>query len=356
MRLTSALCTLAMISAMGCATAPIVEYRRPPPPVVDATANCDPNYPCPTSYYWDEWREVYVYYDGYKYIDCTGMPGATRCRRRASSIAGTAARLRKPPTAWVPGRGGTYHAPVGVVARGGPAPPLPQPVRDAYGNPNNAGLVGRMPQAWTNLPAPPSLPPAYPYPYAGQPPAQGYQGQPPVGYVGPQNPNRYGEPNRPGEVVPPPQQPRGDIVEPPRDGRPSAYGPPPRQEPGRYAEPTEPARGGYGAPPPPVGGARAYESERRPTETERPAMAAPVEQRERMEPQASPEQPVQQKKPVAPPPQQHNAANPGTREPTARDPATRLIVRGALVATERGTSEPLGGEARQQVASERTSP
>ncbi len=62
-----------LMALSGCYVRPYV-YERPGYAVV-ATTTCDPNYPCGNTYYWDEYREVYVYYDGARYWDATGLPG-----------------------------------------------------------------------------------------------------------------------------------------------------------------------------------------------------------------------------------------------------------------------------------------
>ena len=55
------------------------EYRTRPTAYAYTTPaeTCsDPRYPCGNSYYWDEWRSVYVFYDGTRYYDALGTPGS----------------------------------------------------------------------------------------------------------------------------------------------------------------------------------------------------------------------------------------------------------------------------------------
>ncbi|MBL8954505.1 MAG: hypothetical protein JNK82_27245, partial [Myxococcaceae bacterium] len=85
-----------------------------------AVVVCDPAYPCSGSYYWDEWREVYVYYDGYRYIDCTGRPGEWPLPPAGVVYYAPPAGY-VPPSSWIPPRG-TYLPPVGYV-RHNRAPP-----------------------------------------------------------------------------------------------------------------------------------------------------------------------------------------------------------------------------------------
>jgi len=147
--------TLLAVLALGtgaCATR--VEYREDPPPTVSFAAGpaCSPDYPCLNTYYWDEWRGVYVFYDGARYIDCTGRPGGYPLPPYGFAY-GPPPRGYVPPSAWVPAPG-TYRPPVGYV-RGRVPPPSPvvvQPPPPAragtYGfnaPPPNAGSVSVAP-------------------------------------------------------------------------------------------------------------------------------------------------------------------------------------------------------------------
>src|SRR5688572_7866525 len=112
---------LALIVASGC-TARVYEYRGRPTTTV-TTTTCDPNYPCHNTYYWDEYREVYVYYDGYRYWDATGMPGAY-------PVPPTHIDCYGPPPGYVPpsayrAERGRYKPPRNYRSRGYP------PVHDA---------------------------------------------------------------------------------------------------------------------------------------------------------------------------------------------------------------------------------
>jgi hypothetical protein len=138
--------SLLLVLTAACAVR-TVEYREdPPPPVAVAAAPlCSPDYPCANNYYWDEWREVYVFYDGYRYIDCTGLPGGYPLPP-VGVLYTAPPRGYIPPSSWMPPRG-TYRPPVGYVRRGTPAPYLveaPPPAGQRYGfsgPPANAGGV-----------------------------------------------------------------------------------------------------------------------------------------------------------------------------------------------------------------------
>ena len=73
MRLMLAL--FALLAFSGC-TLRAVTYRERPVYAETTVSTCADGYACTNTYYWDEWREVYVYYDGYRYHDCTGLAGA----------------------------------------------------------------------------------------------------------------------------------------------------------------------------------------------------------------------------------------------------------------------------------------
>ena len=68
----TAAAAFAMLAASGCTYR---SYDRPRQTTYYPAAECDPNYPCRDTYYWDEWRECYVFYDGQRYWDATGSPG-----------------------------------------------------------------------------------------------------------------------------------------------------------------------------------------------------------------------------------------------------------------------------------------
>src|SRR6266700_3313129 len=101
MRLSVALSLLGPLALAACAVR-TVEYREPI--AVTAAPLCSPDYPCTNTYYWDEWREVYVYYDGYRYIDCTGMAGSYPLPPEGVFYTAPPTGY-VPPSAWIPPRG-----------------------------------------------------------------------------------------------------------------------------------------------------------------------------------------------------------------------------------------------------------
>ena len=59
----------------GC-TVRTVEYRDRPYTTTVATTLCEPGYACANSYYWDEYRQMYVFYDGDPVLRRAGHAGS----------------------------------------------------------------------------------------------------------------------------------------------------------------------------------------------------------------------------------------------------------------------------------------
>ena len=74
------------------------EYRERPTTYV---ATCDPSYPCANTYYWDEWRGVYVFYDGYRYYDALGTPRLALALLAVTQAVCHQAILTAPPSSTV---------------------------------------------------------------------------------------------------------------------------------------------------------------------------------------------------------------------------------------------------------------
>ena len=85
--------SLSLMALGGCVER--VVYRDRPVEQPTVAAVCSPDYPCTNTYYWDEFRYVYVYYDGYQYYDATGYPGAY-------PLPPATAIIYSPPVGYVP--------------------------------------------------------------------------------------------------------------------------------------------------------------------------------------------------------------------------------------------------------------
>jgi hypothetical protein len=238
---TLTLFALFALSSAGCATR--VVYREDPPPTVSFAAGpgCSPDSPCVNTYYWDEWREVYVFYDGYRYIDCTGLPGGYPIPPYGFAY-GAPPRGYVPPSAWVPAPG-AYRPPLGYV-RGRaprPSPVVVQPPPPARGG--SYGFNGPPPNAGGVYVSPP--PPAGGSGYVAPPPSHGYVA-PAAGYAYTEEPGGWARPTAPG----------GFPQEPVRTSEPASQG----LQTGTHAEPSradeqtgsraEPARTWQAQPPP----------------------------------------------------------------------------------------------------------
>lgn len=146
--------------------------------VVTTTASCDPRYPCANTYYWDEWRTCYVFYDGYRYYDALGTPGTYPLPPQNIVVT-------YPPSNYVPP---SYYVP----------PP------NTY----------RPPSRY--VPPPRGYHTAIPVQWHQQPPTVAYVPPPPNsgGYVPPPPSGNYG--NRP--PPPPPSGGYGNVPPPPPSG------------------------------------------------------------------------------------------------------------------------------------------
>lgn len=174
---------------------------------VVSTTTCDPNYPCANTYYWDQWRTCYVYYDGYRYYDALGTPG-TYPLPPSTVIVTYPPRTYAPPSYYVPPYN-TYAPPRGYV-------PPPQNYHTA------------IPVQWHSRP--PSYGNTGGNSYVPPPPSYGNNGN----YVPP--PPSYG--NTGGNRAPPP---------PPSSGGNYGYVPPPPSGSNGTARPPPPppSSGGY---------------------------------------------------------------------------------------------------------------
>ncbi len=215
----------ALLALSGCR---VRSYVRTPG-YETVTVTCDPNYPCSNTYYWDEWREVYVYYDGYRYWDATGMHGAY-------PVPAPDVICYAPPYGYVPPSNfrpprGTYRAPHGYRSPN-------------YDNPNHGtapvtprGAEPRPPSgnAWGQPPPPGNA----------RPPSGNAYG-PPAGSAPPPSGSGWGPPSS-GSAPPPPS---GSGWAPPSSGS----APPPSGN--AYVPPVERTqrRGGFFEPPAPTGG------------------------------------------------------------------------------------------------------
>jgi hypothetical protein len=222
---------LALVSS-GCAVRSY-EYRDRPTTTVVTTA-CDPMYPCANTYYWDEWRGVYVFYDGYRYYDALGAAGTYPLPPRDIIITYPPPTY-VPPSAYRPPRG-TYYAPHRYSS-----PPqrwheaVPANNRGYYADPGSP--VFTAPQT------------------SGQgrstyvpPPSSGGNYVPPPGYVAPGSSNQGGNYTAPGGYVPPRSGSGNYVPPPPPSSGNGNYVPPPSS--GGYVAPPGSGNSGYVAPPP----------------------------------------------------------------------------------------------------------
>jgi len=176
--------------------------------VTTTTTSCDPRFPCSNTYYWDEWRACYVFYDGYRYYDALGTPGTYPLPPQNIVIS-------YPPSSYVPP---SYYV----------------PPRNTYAPPPRY-------QA-----APPNYHTAIPVTWQSAPPSRGGN----YGNVPPPPPNNNGYGN-----VPPPPNTGGYRPPPPPSGN-GNYVPPPPPSSGGYVPP--PTTGGGYRPPPPTGNTGGY--------------------------------------------------------------------------------------------------
>ncbi len=239
----------------GCA---VRSYDYVRPDVYEtSTLSCDPNSPCGNTYYWDEWREVYVYYDGYRYWDATGLPG-TYPEPPSGLFSYAPPYGYVPPSDYRPPHG-RYHSPPGYRSRdyGNPRQheatavtlprgnPEPQPPSgNAWGNGGNA----RPPSGHAYGPPAAAPPSGSAYgPPSGAPPSGSAYG-PPAGSAPPSG-SAYGPPAVGGGVPPARNGGGGFFDSPPRNSAPpsGSVSVPPAER----ALPAPPSGNAYVPPPPP---------------------------------------------------------------------------------------------------------
>lgn len=126
--------------------------------VADYNPGCSPDLPCDNTYYWDEWRSVYVYFDGARYHDATGLPGAYRPPPSGMRCGGVPMGYAPPSN--YRGRPGQFSAPPSYRTPSWWASSPPPPPGSGYGSapaPNPGRGYGPPPVA--NSPTPSGPPP-----------------------------------------------------------------------------------------------------------------------------------------------------------------------------------------------------
>lgn len=209
-----------LVTASACT---VRAYPYGPPRAVRMAQRCDPMYPCPNSYYWDEWRGVYVYYDGYRYYDALGTPDTY-------PLPPVGLAITFPPPSYVPPS--YYRAPLGAFT----------PPYEYRSPPHYWHQAAVQHHGYSGVPGAP------PPPNSGYAPGPHHVAPPPP-------PGGFGPPPPPSSGRAPPPPPSSGFAPPPPMAAPpppASHAPPP---PASHAPPppsgaATPPPGG-GAPPPP---------------------------------------------------------------------------------------------------------